>query len=178
MSRSTKDYEIGRGRPPKATQWKKGQSANPGGRKSPRSIGLLEMIDKLLLTPVKVAVNGRDTAAIEAVVALGVEEGQSVEVRPRAGRSHDLRAEQRAQDRQPGQARPVNVAVSGPTRAPTRRVPATSKPIGAFGMRASLELVRRTSANECPGTQTSAVGVARAAAAISPRCWVPPARRR
>jgi Family of unknown function (DUF5681) len=58
MSRSTKDYEIGRGRPPKATQWKKGQSANPGGRKSPRSIGLLEMIDKLLLTPVKVAVNG------------------------------------------------------------------------------------------------------------------------
>jgi hypothetical protein len=58
MSRSTKDYEIGRGRPPKATQWKKGQSANPGGRKSPRSIGLLEMIDKLLLTPVKVTVNG------------------------------------------------------------------------------------------------------------------------
>ena len=58
MSRSSKDYEIGHGRPPKATQWKKGQSANPGGRKSPRSIGLLEMIDKLLLTPVKVAVNG------------------------------------------------------------------------------------------------------------------------
>ena len=58
MSRSSKDYEIGHGRPPKATQWKKGQSANPGGRKSPRSIGLLEMIDKLLLTPVKVTVNG------------------------------------------------------------------------------------------------------------------------
>jgi len=58
MSRSRKGYEIGRGRPPKATQWKKGQSANPGGRKSPRSIGLLEMIDKLLLTPVKVTVSG------------------------------------------------------------------------------------------------------------------------
>ena len=58
MSRSGKDYEIGRGRPPKATQWKKGQSANPGGRLSPRSIGVLEMIDKLLLTPVKVTVNG------------------------------------------------------------------------------------------------------------------------
>jgi len=58
MSRSPKDYEIGRGRPPKATEWKKGQSANPGGRSSPRSISLLEMIDKLLSMPVKVTVNG------------------------------------------------------------------------------------------------------------------------
>jgi hypothetical protein len=58
MSRSTKDYEIGRGRPPKATQWKKGQSANPGGRKSPRSIDDAETIDKLLSMPVKVTVNG------------------------------------------------------------------------------------------------------------------------
>ncbi|SRR5258706_10470591 len=58
MSRSSKDYEIGRGRPPKATQWKKGQSANPGGRSSPRSIGVAETIDKLLLTLVKVTVNG------------------------------------------------------------------------------------------------------------------------
>jgi hypothetical protein len=58
MSRSGKGYEIGRGRPPKATQWKKGQSANPGGRSSPRSIGVAETIDKLLLTLVKVTVNG------------------------------------------------------------------------------------------------------------------------
>jgi hypothetical protein len=58
MSRSAKDYEIGRGRPPKATQWKKGQSANPGGRKSPRSIDDAETIDKLLSMPVKVTVNG------------------------------------------------------------------------------------------------------------------------
>ena len=57
MSRSTKDYEIGRGRPPKATQWKKGQSANPGGLSS-RSVDVAETIDKLLLTPVKVTVNG------------------------------------------------------------------------------------------------------------------------
>ena len=57
MSRSTKDYEIGRGRPPKATQWKKGQSANPGGLSS-RSVDVAETIDKLLLTPVKITVNG------------------------------------------------------------------------------------------------------------------------
>src|SRR5712672_929668 len=58
MSRSGKGYEVGRGRPPKATQWKKGESANPGGRSSPRPTGLLEMIDKLLLTPVKITRDG------------------------------------------------------------------------------------------------------------------------
>jgi hypothetical protein len=58
MSRSPKDYEIGHGRPPRATQWKKGQSANPGGRSSPRSISLLEMVDKLLLTSVKITRDG------------------------------------------------------------------------------------------------------------------------
>jgi hypothetical protein len=70
MSRSSKDYEIGRGRPPKATQWKKGQSANPGGRSSPRPVGLLGMIDKLLLTPVKVTVNGasKRVAALEVIL--------------------------------------------------------------------------------------------------------------
>jgi hypothetical protein len=57
MSRSSKDYEIGHGRPPKATQWKKGQSANPGGLSS-RSVDVAETIDKLLLTPVKITVNG------------------------------------------------------------------------------------------------------------------------
>jgi hypothetical protein len=59
MSRSGKGYEIGRGRPPKATQWKKGKSANPGGRSSPRPVGMLEMIDKLLLTPVKITRDGK-----------------------------------------------------------------------------------------------------------------------
>jgi Family of unknown function (DUF5681) len=58
MSRSGKDYEIGRGRPPKATQWPKGKSANPGGLSSRRSIDVAETIDKLLLTPVKITVNG------------------------------------------------------------------------------------------------------------------------
>ena len=58
MSRSSKDYEIGHGRPPKATQWKKGQSAAPGGRSSRSSIDVGETIDKLLSMPVKVTVNG------------------------------------------------------------------------------------------------------------------------
>jgi hypothetical protein len=58
MSRSSKDYEIGYGRPPEATRWKKGQSANPGGQSSRGSIDDAETIRKLLLTPVKVTVNG------------------------------------------------------------------------------------------------------------------------
>ena len=70
MSRSSKDYEIGRGRPPKATQWKKGKSANPGGRSSPRSIGILEMIDRLLLAPVKITRGGEPkwVTTLEAVL--------------------------------------------------------------------------------------------------------------
>jgi hypothetical protein len=70
MSRSTKDDEIGHGRPPKATQWKKGQSANPGGRSSRRSIGLLEMIDKLLLTSVEITREGESkrVTTLEAIL--------------------------------------------------------------------------------------------------------------
>jgi len=76
MSGSTKDYEIGRGRPPKATQWKKGQSANPGGQSSRRSVEVAEMIDKLLLTPVKITVNGNSKrVAVLKVIGQGLLQG-------------------------------------------------------------------------------------------------------
>jgi len=70
MSRSGKGCEIGRGRPPKATQWKKGKSPNPGGRSSPRPTGLLEMIDKLLLTSVKITRDGvsKRVTTLEAIL--------------------------------------------------------------------------------------------------------------
>jgi hypothetical protein len=70
MSRSSKDYEIGHGRPPKATQWKKGRSANPGGQSSPHSVGLLEMIDALLLTSVKITRDGvsKRVTTLEAIL--------------------------------------------------------------------------------------------------------------
>jgi hypothetical protein len=70
MNRFGKGYEIGRGRPPKATQWKKGKSANPGGRSSARPTGLLEMIDKLLLTPVKITRDGQPkwVTTLEAIL--------------------------------------------------------------------------------------------------------------
>jgi hypothetical protein len=67
MSRSGKG---GRGRPPKASQWKKGKSPNPGGRSSPRPAGLHEMIDKLLLTPVKITRDGQPkwVTTLEAIL--------------------------------------------------------------------------------------------------------------
>ena len=70
MSRSSKDYEIGRGRPPKASQWKKGKSPNPGGRSSPRPTGLLEMIDKLLLTSIRITRDGvsKRVTTLEAIL--------------------------------------------------------------------------------------------------------------
>ena len=70
MSGSGKNYEIGRGRPPKATQWKKGKSPNPGGRSSRRPTGLLEIIDKQLLTHVKITIDGvsKRVSTLEAIL--------------------------------------------------------------------------------------------------------------
>jgi Family of unknown function (DUF5681) len=52
------DYEVGYKRPPKQTRWKKGESGNGGRRRSRRPLRLIEVIDKLLLTPVTVTENG------------------------------------------------------------------------------------------------------------------------
>ena len=70
MNPSGKDYDNGRGRPPKATQWPKGKSANPGGKSSPRPTGLLDMIDNLLLTPVKITRDGKPkwVTTLEAIL--------------------------------------------------------------------------------------------------------------
>jgi hypothetical protein len=70
MSGSGKGYEVGRGRPSKATQWPKGKSANPGGQSSPRPTGLLEMIDKLLLASVKITRDGvsKRVTTLEAIL--------------------------------------------------------------------------------------------------------------
>ena len=86
MSRSGKGYEIGRGRPPKATQWKKGKSANPGGRSSPRPTGLLEMIDKLLLTPIRITIDGvsKRVTTLEAILEQLWSEGIAGDRRARA----------------------------------------------------------------------------------------------
>ena len=52
------DYEVGHGRPPKETRWKKGQSGNPKGRPKADRKGLLDISD-ILTRPVEVIEKGR-----------------------------------------------------------------------------------------------------------------------
>jgi hypothetical protein len=64
------DYTVGYRRPPLKTRWKKGESGNP--RKKPRrqeNIG--EILDRLLLSPIKVTLNGetKRVSALEAIIS-------------------------------------------------------------------------------------------------------------
>jgi Family of unknown function (DUF5681) len=63
------EYEVGFGRPPKRTRWKKGQSGNPGRRRSRRFATTAEIIEKLLLAPIEIIENGdaRRTTVMEAI---------------------------------------------------------------------------------------------------------------
>ena len=55
------DYEVGYGKPPKKTQWKKGQSGNPSG-KTKGTKGAKTLGDHLageLMKPVEVSISGK-----------------------------------------------------------------------------------------------------------------------
>ncbi|MGY4471965.1 hypothetical protein ACVWWK_007674 [Bradyrhizobium sp. LB9.1b] len=71
MSNPSDKYEVGYGRPPLPTRWKTGQSGNP--RKKPkRPENIIEILDRLLLSPVtSLALNGetRSVPALEAIVS-------------------------------------------------------------------------------------------------------------
>ncbi len=54
-----RDYEVGKGRPPKETRWKKGQSGNPRGRPKSRKPGPVD-VTAVLETPVQARVRGRE----------------------------------------------------------------------------------------------------------------------
>jgi Family of unknown function (DUF5681) len=64
-------YEVGYGRPPKETRWKKGQSGNAGAKKrKPAAVATVEIIDRLFVTPVEIVENGvaRKVGALEAIL--------------------------------------------------------------------------------------------------------------
>lgn len=54
------DYLVGKGRPPTATQWKKGQSGNPRGPKAVEKLDPQAMFDKEVLASFTAKVNGQD----------------------------------------------------------------------------------------------------------------------
>jgi Family of unknown function (DUF5681) len=64
-------YEVGYGRPPKETRWKKGQSGNAGPKKRrPASVATVEIIDRLFGQPVEIVENGvaRKVSTLEAIL--------------------------------------------------------------------------------------------------------------
>jgi hypothetical protein len=64
------DYEDGRGRPPKRTRWQKGQSGNPGRRRTRGAPTPAEIVDKHLLAPINITENGnlRRVTTLEAIL--------------------------------------------------------------------------------------------------------------
>jgi hypothetical protein len=48
----SQDYDVGFGRTPKLTRWKKGQSGRRARREARRAATTAEILDKLLLAPV------------------------------------------------------------------------------------------------------------------------------
>jgi hypothetical protein len=55
------NYDVGFGKPPKASQFKKGQSGNPKGRpkKSTASTDMTDMVNEVAMTPVAVMQKGK-----------------------------------------------------------------------------------------------------------------------
>jgi hypothetical protein len=55
-----KNYDVGFGKPPKASQWKPGQSGNPKGAKfAKQNIALRESLAEQLNTPVPIQIAGK-----------------------------------------------------------------------------------------------------------------------
>jgi len=64
-----KHYGVGRGRPPKHTQFQKGESGNPKGRpKGARN--LRKVLEECLLAPMPMAVNGKQVRMTTAEVLI------------------------------------------------------------------------------------------------------------
>ena len=71
MNAADDAYEVGYGRPPKETRWKKGQSGNEGPKKRrSASVASVEIIDRLFCKPVEIVENGvvREVSTLEAIL--------------------------------------------------------------------------------------------------------------
>lgn len=70
------DYEVGRGKPPKASRFKPGQSGNPGGRKK-GSLNFKTMLLEVLEAEMEITEKGRGrrVPTVQALMLSQVQEG-------------------------------------------------------------------------------------------------------
>jgi hypothetical protein len=70
MSATRGDDTVGYRRPPKATQWRQGQSGNPKGRRKRGSLDIVGFIDRKLAEPIDIVENGasRRMSILEAIL--------------------------------------------------------------------------------------------------------------
>ena len=62
-------YEVGFGKPPKATRFKKGQSGNPAGKKKGKR-SVRTQVEKFFRTPISVTEAGQQRELLPEVVAM------------------------------------------------------------------------------------------------------------
>ena len=70
MTNPPQKYEVGYGRPPKATRWKKGQCGNPNRIRKRAPKRVVEMIDEFFAAEIDIVENGisRRVTNFEAIV--------------------------------------------------------------------------------------------------------------
>lgn len=70
MTDSSDEYRVGYGHPPRETRWKKGQSGDPRRRKRRPREGAAATIERLLLDPVGLTIDGQKkrVSTLEAIV--------------------------------------------------------------------------------------------------------------
>lgn len=71
MSADGDDDKTGYGKPPSRTRWKEGESGNPLRRYPKRVETTVELIDRLLLKPIEITVDGksRKVTTLEAILS-------------------------------------------------------------------------------------------------------------
>lgn len=62
MSPSPKNYEVGYGRPPTHSRWKKGTSGNSKRGARSKSVNAVALIERLFLARVEITINGQKKA--------------------------------------------------------------------------------------------------------------------
>ena len=69
-----RDYEVGKGKPPKETRWKKGQSGNPRGcppaKRDARTMPLSHLVSEIANEKMTIIVNGRQVTLTKKEVIL------------------------------------------------------------------------------------------------------------